>query len=110
MNSRAIMQQIAATDCTFVCEGSRWTGKCLICGGRLTFDARTGHGANIEHIVPRSRGGDSNLLNLGLTHPACNSEKGVHWDSRKSRHDPERYAALLARLLAERRRRLRVAE
>ncbi len=110
MNNRAVMEQIAATDCTFVREGTRWTGKCLICGGRLAFDAPTGYGANIEHIVPRSRGGDNSLLNLGLTHAACNSEKGVHWDSRRRRADPHRYAALLDRLLTERRRRWRAVE
>lgn len=109
MNSRELMEKIAATDRTFQREGSRWTGKCLICGGWLTFEARTGHGANVEHIVPRSRGGTNDLLNLGLTHPGCNHEKGARWDARR-RADPERYRAIVDRLLTERRRRWRDAK
>src|SRR3954447_15620185 len=106
MNTREMMERIAETDSTFVREGSRWTGKCLICGGRLAFDVRDGRGANIEHIVPRSRGGDNSLPNLGLTHPHCNGEKGRRWDVRRGRRaDPERYAVLVNRLLAERQRR-----
>ena len=111
MNTRDMMQRIAETDRTFVREGDRWMGKCLICGGRLAFDARNGIGANIEHIVPRSAGGTNDLLNLGLTHPHCNGEKGVHWDAhRRRRADPARYQALLARILAERRQRWRAPE
>ncbi len=78
-----LMCQIAATDRTFEREGDRWYGKCLICNGRLSFDARTGFGANIEHIWPRNLGGGNALLNLGLTHPGCNAEKGRNWDPRR---------------------------
>jgi 5-methylcytosine-specific restriction endonuclease McrA len=99
---------IAQTDRTFSYADGFWTGKCLICGGRLRFDARTGFGANIEHIQPRSLGGSNDLLNLGLTHPHCNAEKGRHWDpKRHHRHAPDTYRALVQRLLDERQRRWR---
>ncbi len=100
--------QIAATDATFSYADGFWVGKCLICGGRLRFNAQTGFGANIEHIHPRSLGGSNELLNLGLTHPQCNNEKGHHWDSRKRhRQAPDTYRALVERLLHERQRRWR---
>lgn len=100
--------QIAATDATFRYADGFWTGKCLICGGRLRFNAHNGFGATIEHIQPRSLGGTSDLLNLGLTHPQCNHEKGQHWDPRRRhRHAPDAYRALVERLLSERQRRWR---
>jgi 5-methylcytosine-specific restriction endonuclease McrA len=108
MKTAEWMARIAATDRTFRRAGDRWIGKCLICNGPLAFDAGTGLGANIEHIVPRTPGGTHDLLNLGITHPGCNGEKGVHWDApRRHRANPTRYAEIVARLLAERRRRWR---
>jgi len=104
----ALMCQIAETDATFTRQGGCWVGRCLICNGPVGFDVRTGQGANVEHIRPRSLGGTSDLRNLGVTHARCNGEKGIRWDP-KARHrtNPERYAALLARLQAERLRRWR---
>ena len=96
------MERIARTDTTFTREGEQWIGKCLICNGRLAFDARSGFGANVEHIVPRSAGGGNDPRNLGLTHPRCNGEKGRHWDNKRARRDPARYEALVARLLERR--------
>lgn len=102
------MNRIAATDATFTRRGGEWVGRCLICGAPLRFDAETGEGANIEHIVPRSLGGTNDLRNLGITHPRCNGEKGRNWDpKRRHRADRERYAAIVHRLLAERARRWR---
>jgi 5-methylcytosine-specific restriction endonuclease McrA len=102
------MNRVAATDATFALRAGLWVGKCLICGGPLQFDAKTGEGANIEHIVPRTLGGTNDLLNLGITHLGCNSEKGRHWDSgKRRRHDPARYEAIVARLQAERAHRWR---
>lgn len=103
-----ILDLLAASDATFVRDGPRWEGRCLICNGRLSFDSRDGRGVNIEHIVPRSAGGGSDLQNLALTHPRCNGEKGRNWDApRKRRSQPERYAELISRLQAERARRWR---
>jgi len=106
-----MMNRIAATDATFTRQGTSWVGKCLICNGPVGFDASTGAGANIEHILPRSLGGSGELLNLGITHARCNAEKGRRWDP-KRRHRggtdrSERYQALVERLLAERRARWR---
>lgn len=106
MNSTRFLNQIAATDATFTLDDGVWTGKCLICNGWVSFNAYTGYGANVEHIVPRSRGGGNDLRNLGITHPHCNGEKGRRWDARR-RRDPDRYQALVQRLLDERRRRWR---
>jgi 5-methylcytosine-specific restriction endonuclease McrA len=106
--STAQKNRIAETDSTFHYEDGFWTGKCLICRGWLRFDAQSGFGANIEHIQPRSLGGSNDLLNLGLTHPGCNGEKGRRWDTkRRHRHAPDAYRALVQRLLDERQRRWR---
>ena len=106
-----LMNQIAATDTTFTRQADCWVGRCLICNGPVRFDAQTGQGANIEHILPRSMGGTNDLRNLGVTHARCNSEKGRRWDpKRRHRANPERYADLLARLQAERLRRWREAD
>ena len=106
-----LMAEIAATDNTFSFDGAHWRGKCLICNGWLSFDARTGYGANIEHILPRSLGGDNSLANLGLTHPRCNGEKGRRWDpKRRHRADPARYRELVRTLLERRKARMRSAE
>ena len=108
MQAAKLMQEIAETDRTFAFDGTHWRGKCLICNGWLSFDAATGFGANIEHIVPRSLGGENALTNLGLTHPRCNGEKGRRWDP-KRRHsaDPDRYHALVQALLQRRQERWR---
>jgi hypothetical protein len=108
MRAVDLMNRIAETDCTFALDGERWHGKCLICNGWLSFDRRNGFGANVEHIQPRTLGGDNALLNLGLTHPGCNAEKGRNWDpKRRHRADPDRYCAIVDTLLAKRRERWR---
>lgn len=105
-----LMNRIAKTDATFHRDGRDWIGKCLICGGPVRFDSLTGEGASVEHIVPRVLGGDNDLLNLGITHMRCNSEKGRRWDAGpRRRAAPERYQSIVARLSAERQRRWREA-
>lgn len=102
------MNRIAQSDATFSLHGRDWIGKCLICGGPLRFDALTGEGATVEHIMPRGLGGTNDLRNVGLAHPRCNGEKGIHWDGgRRRRLHPERYQQLVARLHEERARRWR---
>jgi 5-methylcytosine-specific restriction endonuclease McrA len=107
MRSADLLNRIAATDATFTLAAGTWTGKCLICHGWVRFDAHSGFGANVEHIVPRTLGGPNDLRNLGITHPRCNAEKGRRWDARQRTADPARYQAILARLQAERARRWR---
>jgi 5-methylcytosine-specific restriction endonuclease McrA len=108
MKSAKWLNAIAQTDATFYREGDDWVGRCLICGGPIRFDATTGEGATVEHIRPRTLGGGSDLLNLGVAHARCNGEKGRHWDPRRRhRRVPDAYTALVGRLLAERARRWR---
>lgn len=108
MSRVALMSRIAERDMTFSGREGHWEGKCLICGGPLRFDARTGEGATIEHIVPRSLGGTNDERNLGIAHPRCNGEKGRRWDGGHSRkRDPNRYDEIVGRLLRERERRWR---
>lgn len=104
----SLMNRIAESDTTFRRAGRDWVGKCLICGGPVRFDAQTGEGATIEHIIPRTLGGGNTLDNLGITHSRCNGEKGRHWDAgRRRRADPERYREIVDRLRIERLRRWR---
>ncbi len=107
MRSADLLNRIAATDATFTQAGDTWTGKCLICNGWVSFQARTGFGANVEHITPRTLGGSNDLRNLGITHPRCNGEKGRHWDAKHRTADPARYQEIVERLRAERRHRWR---
>ena len=103
-----LITALAESDATFNRVGDDWIGKCLICNGPLRFDARTGGGVTIEHIVPRKAGGTDTLLNLGLTHAACNYEKGIHWDEpRRRRRRQKEYEALVTKLLTKRRARWR---
>jgi 5-methylcytosine-specific restriction endonuclease McrA len=105
-----LITAVAQTDSTYRLVDGEWIGKCLICNGPLRFDARTGGGATLEHILPRSAGGSDTLLNLGLTHAKCNYEKGVHWDEPKRRRGRHKeYEALVTRLLTRRRARWREA-
>jgi 5-methylcytosine-specific restriction endonuclease McrA len=108
MSVVALLNQVATTDRTFHREEEDWVGKCLICGGPLRFDARTGEGATIEHILPRNLGGDNDLRNLGVAHQRCNGEKGRRWDPpARRRRNESRYTELVERLRAERARRWR---
>jgi 5-methylcytosine-specific restriction endonuclease McrA len=48
----------------------KWGRKCAYCG-------KTGVPLEVEHIVPRSRGGSSKVSNLTLACHDCNQEKGT---------------------------------
>lgn len=50
--------------------------KCAICGKPLTLQECT-----IDHIVPRSRGGENNIDNYRILCPACNHFKSDRLDS-----------------------------
>jgi 5-methylcytosine-specific restriction endonuclease McrA len=102
---------VARTDHTFRLVEDEWIGKCLICNAPLRFDARTGGGVTIEHIIPRKLGGTDDLLNLGLTHARCNYTKGIQWDEPKRRRGRQQeYDAILTSLLTRRRARWRDPE
>ncbi|HVF99886.1 MAG TPA: HNH endonuclease [Chloroflexia bacterium] len=97
---------MAETDTTFTRQGRLWVGKCLICNGPLAFDACTGEGATLEHILARSRGGTDDPRNLGIAHASCNAEKGRRWDKKRSRPQEE-YEALVQRFHERRQQRWR---
>jgi 5-methylcytosine-specific restriction endonuclease McrA len=106
-----LIQRVARSDATFQLVDGDWIGRCLICNGPLRFDARTGGGVTVEHIVPRSMGGSNDLLNLGLAHLRCNTEKGRRWDAPKRRRGrSQEYEYLLMMLLTKRRARWRDPE
>ncbi|MCE9577780.1 MAG: HNH endonuclease [Deltaproteobacteria bacterium] len=102
---------IVATDATFVraVQGGAvvWVGKCIFCGRALTIggDGVPRSAATIEHIWPRTHGGDDGLANLALACGGCNREKGMRHDT-KSRMDA-RLAEIVAALRAKRQERWR---
>ena len=51
---------------------------CYLCGQGLIWDDPW----EIEHVIPRSRGGTDDLNNLGLAHRSCNRVKGANLISR----------------------------
>jgi 5-methylcytosine-specific restriction endonuclease McrA len=97
---------IVATDATF--EPARqgdalvWVGKCIFCGRSLSIaaDGTPISAATIEHIWPRTHGGDDALANLALACRGCNREKGGRHDT-KHRKDA-RLAEIVDALRAKR--------
>jgi len=57
-----------------------WVGKCIHCNRRLTVRADGQTNFTIEHIIPRSAGGDNDPKNLALACGECNHEKGRRHD------------------------------
>lgn len=100
------MLAIVATDVTFAPAedrfGRAWVGKCIHCNSRLRVSTTgdTGGHATIEHILPRSHGGDDSPENLALACARCNHQKGKRLDNRR-RGDPRLMAVVAA--LRERR-------
>jgi hypothetical protein len=66
----------------------KWGRKCAYCG-------KTGVPLQVEHIIPRSRGGSDRVSNLTLSCNRCNQQKGgrtaaefghpeIHWQAKAS--------------------------
>lgn len=58
----------------------RSNGICHICREPVSFDAYgrdADEGWEVEHSVPRARGGTDRLNNLYAAHPSCNRAKGT---------------------------------
>ncbi len=102
---------IIATDTTWSLRDVRgerlWVGRCIFCNRALTVaeDGTVTSRATIEHIVPRSHGGDDAIENLALACVGCNNEKGMRHDARP-RGDP-RLEVIIAALQQKRRERWR---
>jgi 5-methylcytosine-specific restriction endonuclease McrA len=102
---------IVATDRTFErrMQGDEpvWVGKCIFCGRNLIV-AASGQPisrATIEHIWPRTHGGDDRLENLALACSGCNREKGQRHDS--GHRKDSRFLEIVEALREKRRERWR---
>ena len=59
---------------------------CWRCGGKLSFSLiATRRRATIEHLLPKSQGGNSLWDNIRLCHPGCNHFLGVNSPAKKRR-------------------------
>lgn len=110
--TEALVLWCAATDRTFVlaeAQGERvLLGKCIHCNKALCVDLQgrsLGRRATLEHLLPRTHGGEDSLTNLALACSGCNSGKGIRLDHRPLT-DPT-LAAMIERLQARRAERLR---
>ena len=78
----------AATDRTFrrvdLGGTAALVGKCIHCGSKLALDltGRPLSSASLEHIVPRTHGGNDALQNLAIACRRCNLQKGYRLDAR----------------------------
>jgi 5-methylcytosine-specific restriction endonuclease McrA len=105
---------IVATDATYAQRAVRgetlWVGRCIFCQGALsvTCEGDIVSRATVEHIRPRSHGGDDRLENLALACVGCNNEKGMRHDARP--RGDARLAEIVERLSARRRERWRDPE
>ncbi len=59
-------------------ERDGWS--CWLCGGEINPDAPVGSPSSpsIDHVVPKSRGGKTEMSNLRLAHRRCNGHRGNH--------------------------------
>lgn len=67
----------------------KWGRRCAYCG-------KTGVPLEIEHIVPKSRGGADRISNLTLACRPCNQQKGSRDVCEYLAHDPQRLARIEA--------------
>ncbi len=102
----------AATDATFERATVRGIdalcGRCIHCGRPLAIDwegRSIGPPATLEHLLPRSAGGDDRLENLAVACARCNHRKGAREDARRARRGTADRA--LAAALDRRRARFR---
>lgn len=56
--------------------------RCAICAGRLDRYESTGsaEAVTVDHKIPISHGGRSDMGNLRLAHRKCNQDRGDAWD------------------------------
>ncbi len=71
----------------------KWGRECCYCSAK-------GTPLNIEHIVPRAKGGTNRVSNLAIACIPCNTKKGVRSIEDFLAHDPKRLARIKAQLKA----------
>ena len=54
------------------------SGSCAYCWSGMTLDLKQPNTATLDHIVPKSKGGLSNVYNLIAVCYTCNQEKSDH--------------------------------
>ena len=76
-----------------------WVGKCIHCNAKLVVaeDGTPLGAASVEHILPRTRGGDDDVHNLAVACARCNTEKGRRHDHKRGQRFEEVVALLQAR-------------
>ena len=65
-------RQLPAARLLSLLQSQNWI--CGICGMQI----ESAWDANVDHIVPRSKGGSGSRTNLQAAHIICNSAKGNH--------------------------------
>ena len=70
---------------------AKWNRRCVYCG-------RSGVPLEIDHVVPRSRGGSNRVSNLVLSCHSCNQAKGNRPIEEFLRRKPQRLARIKAQL------------
>jgi 5-methylcytosine-specific restriction endonuclease McrA len=73
---------------------AQWSHRCAYCG-KGDWEDRTAF--NLDHVVPRSRGGADNIRNLVWSCRPCNEQKGEQPVDGFLRENPERLTAVLRR-------------
>lgn len=79
----------AITDNTFertrLDDRSAWVGKCIHCNTRLAVadDGQSLGEATLEHIIPQTRGGTDEIVNLAVACARCNRTKGKRHDHKR---------------------------
>jgi 5-methylcytosine-specific restriction endonuclease McrA len=109
--TRRLLLAAAESDATFARVSSRGgdylVGRCIHCQTRVSvpLDVNERAHATLEHIVPKSHGGDDALENLAVACRRCNQGKGKRLDHR-AWNDPK-LQQVIATLRLRRRERLR---
>ncbi|MEO1480713.1 MAG: HNH endonuclease domain-containing protein [Myxococcota bacterium] len=113
-SKRKTILALVATDSTFSRKTYRgqemWEGRCIFTGRKLyvSLDGEPINDVTIEHIVPRTHGGDDALMNLALAGGRANAQKGARLDKR--RFDDPTLQRVIRDLQAKRRERYRDPE
>ncbi|MGB1698377.1 MAG: HNH endonuclease [Nannocystaceae bacterium] len=89
--TRRLLLWAAATDHTFVerrvgaSQQRVLSGKCIHCRRRheISADGEAFTSATIEHIIPKTHGGDDSVDNLAVACTRCNVLKGSRLDCRR---------------------------